>query len=877
MHKEGEKVKRLLAVFMASVMLFVGISFVFADEQMIETVVLSENEQDKLTLLYKMGITDSAQITSDSVTRGEFAVWLSKLSGIEIGVVSANDKFTDVPKTSAYASAVAIVSSMGAMNGVSETEFGVNVKISRTDALVAIVRMLGYEHVAKVKGGYPGGYISCASGFGISRYTNNENDRVAILLMCYNALSVTCVESDGRWDEGNILLEYIHGIEKIKGNITGNRFTCIGKEDSGLDSNEIMIDDVKYITEDVSYADYLGEYVLCYYYYDEREQERHIVHIKPLENRYEKLILEDDKILFAENNSITYESEDGNIEKVKLRAGFDYVLNNVTVAKRQTADLKLADGELTLIDYEGDGVFDLAKAKSRETMVYQGADNLEDLIYCREGTIYTDPFDESYYFRIILVDSLDGSEKDITIDELSSGDVLTVYRSKDDKYTLIYAYSQGVYGFIDSYSDDEVVIDGISYELPLKTPVSDLTIGAKVAFSTDMFGRLVYMEEENIATGPFYGYFFSYNPPKALANGKVKIIDGKEIKVLTCADDVTIDDSYTVKGSEFNKCHELFEGDTAKRQLIRYSLDKDGNIKAVYTAFGSGKYSIKKQPGIEKGSKTKYYQWHNIWAGQYVLPDENFYLVIPNVGDEAENPELYGTQYQFGTDINDVYVEIFDVDDDMEIGALLLYSDKALDGLSETNSDTSSGIFIKEMLGEEGPIAYIFTRNGETKAFNVKSENYKNLNEFAFGDVVRYVVAADGKVSTLTKVLDVGTTAELTPPPIVNKDDLTISQDGYNYHYFARIYKKLDDYMVLVPNLNGGIANPAFDSASEKRVVIPNNIQSCYLVDMGSERVVSGSLDAMSQYFEDSKNGGCYVYVKVYKWTSVTEMYIYKF
>ena len=332
-----------------------------------------------------------------------------------------------------------------------------------------------------------------------------------------------------------------------------------------------------------------------------------------------------------------------------------------------------------------------------------------------------------------------------------------------------------------------------------------------------------------------------------------------------------------MKGSEFNKCTELFEGDTAKRQLVRYGLDKEGNIKAVYTAFGSGKYSIKKQPGIEKGTKTKYYQWYNIWAGQYVLPDENFYLVIPNVGTEAENEELYGSEYQFGTDINDVYVEIFDVDDDMEIGALLLYSDKALDGLSETNSDTSSGVFVKEMTGIDGPVAYIYTRNGETRAFDVKPENYKNLNEFKFGDVVRYVVAADGKVSTLTKVLDIGETALSTPSPIVNKDDLTVSQDGYNHHYFARVYKKLDNHMVLIPNLYNGIANASFDDASEKRIVVPNNFQSCYLVDMGSERIVSGSLDSMSQYFEEGKNGGCYVYIKLYKWSTVTEMYIYKF
>ena len=39
-------------------------------------IELTKAEQEKITLLYKIGIIDNAEVTDDSVTRGEFATWL---------------------------------------------------------------------------------------------------------------------------------------------------------------------------------------------------------------------------------------------------------------------------------------------------------------------------------------------------------------------------------------------------------------------------------------------------------------------------------------------------------------------------------------------------------------------------------------------------------------------------------------------------------------------------------------------------------------------------------------------------------------------------------------------------------------------------------
>ena len=877
-------------------------SVVFAADA--EGFTLPAKQQEKITLLYKMGIIESDEITSDTITRGEFALILANLSGN--GNISPVEKFEDVPTTHKYAGAIALVSAIGCMNGISDTEFGVANEISKTNATVALLRLLGFEKAAQQKGGYPAGYLGVAAGMGLTKNTNTGNSRADILLTCYNALVAPSINANGRYDSDNRLLLNVHGISKVEGTMTGNRFTCIGRENSGLEYNEIKIDDKIYITEDATLSNYIGEYVTGYYYFDKTTDERQIVTLTVKEDESNKIVIKDKKIISAADNKVVYEDEDEKTETVRLRAGFDYIVNNCTVDERTTADLKVADGVLTLIDYDGDDVYDLAKVTKIETMVYMGADNLEDLIYCKEGTIFTDPFDKSYYSEIILIDS-DGTEKNISIDEIPLNAVLTVYRSADDKYLLIYAYSSNVYGVIEEITDDTIIIDGAQYEYPVKTPVADLTIGAEVAFSQDMFGRLVYMIDEKIETGPFYGYFFAYQDAKGLGNAQVKIITQKGTQIYDCAEKVSIDDAVEYSGTMLKSSTTLFDGAAAKRQLIRYKLNAANQLKAVYTVGGaSADYSITKQPGIEKTTGIQYYHWHDIWAKQYIQPDDCFFLVIPDYVDgttgiaEADNEELYSSTYNWGADINSVYytdsryligAELYDVDPEtMEIGAILLYVNKPLDAQAETNTDTATGIFEKVTMGPEGPRVYIHNPNtGTTETYDTKTEYYPTVSSitstYGFGDVIRYVTAGDGKITTLYKILDVGATALTTGVPKISvADDGSISdQNGYYYSYFGRVHKKLENHIAIIPNLLGTSAttgaptNPTFEYAADKIIILPATPQVCRVIDMKSKKIIPGSADAVAQYFEDSRNGGCYVYASVYKFANLTQLFIYKF
>lgn len=853
----------LLLIFV----MLLSLNTVWAAETNEGAIKLTQTEKDKISLLYHMGIVESEEVTEENVTRGEFALWMSQLSGIGTQVLTPTEQFEDVSASHKYAKAIATVSAIGCMNGISKNEFGVNRNISRQDAMVALLRLLGYEGAAKRNGGYPDGYKKSATSLGLYKGVTSEGgtDRVSIMLMCYNALTASYVDNEGEVDKNNMLLERIHNVYKTRGTVTANRFTALDTDKVKLDTDEIEIDHQVYTTDDVSMAEYLGMYVTCYYYQNDNDEERYVVYMKEDANRNTKLVIKAEDIISAKNNVITYENEKGDNEDVTLRSGFDYVLNNRVVLEHKTSDLKIDDGELILFDTNADDVYDFVKANRIETMVYQGADNLEDIIYCKEGNIYTNPFDKEYYCEIISVDEREKTEKQISIDEMTAGDVLTVYRSEDGRYLKIYAYSAGVYGIIEEIGDDTLVINGTSYDLPLKTPKSELSVGASVGFSVDMFGRLVYQDTENDLEGPQYGYFFAYDKPKGLGKAQVKIIDGDKKLIFPIADKVCVDDGSKYDGGKLSECTKLFTGGKIKRQLIKYKLNSKGEVVDLYTSSGTSENSIVQTPGVDKNTAIKYYQWKKIWAGKYASDDNTFFLVVPDAAGEADDDELYGTEYSFGPDTNDVYCEIYDVGDDMKAGAILLYSKDPLKGVVKTTNNTAVGIIVKTTKGIDGGIVYLWA-NGETKSYDVNPDNLPSLDAYEFGDVVRYVIGKDGKISTLYTMLNVGSTGENTPKP-------TLDSDGYIHYYFGRVYKKTDDYLVMVPNRN----NPDFSTDMDKRILVPGEVRNCAVVDTRMQRVVSGSFDSVSQYFDGDGSGGCYVYASIYKWTTSFDLIIYKF
>lgn len=852
-------IKRYFSILMAAVFILSGISVFATDEN--ETI---NNELSlECELLYSIGITSQETHTEKSISRGEFAKWIAAMLGMNTSSGKEEIKFTDVTDENEYYNSVMTVYSLGIMNGISETEFGVKKDISVTDATVSIVRMLGYDVGAKREGGYPDGYIKYAGKLGITKGIGkaNKNERLEIVKMCYNALFVPYLDFYGEKVSGASLLEDVHRVYEGEGVITSNMYTSLDDTETDVPYGFMKIGNTLYKTENTDYADMIGKNV-DFFYQKGEDNILLCMQQSSSKNRFITILAED--IMGTENNTITFSENGKNAKKANLKVGFTYIENGRTVNERTIKDLEIQDGELTLIDNDSDGIYDVAKAKKIETMAFLGADDTEEILYCKEGNIYTDPFDEDYFSRYYIVNEEDKTYKRADLDEIPTGSILTVYRSRDNKYLEIYAYSGGIYGILEQIGEEEIVIDEKEYPLPLRTPLSELTAGAEVSFSEDMFGRPVYLEDEINPREPKYGYLFALTKQRGLKQGEIKIILGDTNVVYKLAKKINVNDSEEYTGETIINCSKLYDG-AVKRQLIRYRLNSKNEVKDIYTEGGNSEYSITKTSDINKNTETKYYQWHRIYEGKYILPQENFFLVIPTVEDEPDDEELYSTKFTLGEDVHNCYVEVYDVNEDMEAGAILMYAQGALKGAATTSASDMVGIITKVARSSENHVVNIW-RNGEIKQYKVDDQNVPVIENYAFGDVVRFVIGKNDIITTLEKVLDVGTTGENTPQPLYY-------QDGYDYHYFARVLNKLDSHYVLVPNYN----NPTFNDSVENRIVAPASFGQCAVIDMSQKKIVTGSYSSMAKYFSSGDNGACYAYVRLYKWNTAKELFIYKF
>ena len=112
----------------------------------------------KLVALQVVNGTDNGAFEPEkSVTRAEFVVMLSRLSGDATGQGSTG--FQDVAQDAWYASAVAWAVENGITTGTSETTFAPDAPISRQDMAVMLYRFLNARGISLNKGGTAGQFL----------------------------------------------------------------------------------------------------------------------------------------------------------------------------------------------------------------------------------------------------------------------------------------------------------------------------------------------------------------------------------------------------------------------------------------------------------------------------------------------------------------------------------------------------------------------------------------------------------------------------------------------------------------------------------------------------------------------------------------------
>lgn len=163
--------RKILALFLAGVMVFSGVS-VFAENSSDDEGVITQKPE--IAQLYDMGIMhDVGSGPFQNITRAEMAKIVTQT--LRMTDVAMLNTFTDVPDEHQYINEIGAVQSMKIMCGCGNDIFNPDSYITYYEAAKTIVSMLGYDALALQNGGYPHGYLKVANELGIILYPGADN------------------------------------------------------------------------------------------------------------------------------------------------------------------------------------------------------------------------------------------------------------------------------------------------------------------------------------------------------------------------------------------------------------------------------------------------------------------------------------------------------------------------------------------------------------------------------------------------------------------------------------------------------------------------------------------------------------------------------
>ncbi len=249
-----KNLKKLISVIIAVIMIVGSFATVSAADY--KDVESTNSFYKAINVLSGLGIVNGDDEGNfnpkNEIKRSEMVALVCRMMGEEdIATNSASNAFTDVAANHWAAGNIAWGVNRGIINGMGDGTFAPDASVSYQDAVVMIMRALGYDRIAQraQNGGYPGGYLKLASQRGILKDAGYDNQAAAprevVAQLIYNAMTAPLVDvkqygmnveddryiiHDGSDEDAPLrtLLTYTNEIIKVKADITDTAKTNAG-------------------------------------------------------------------------------------------------------------------------------------------------------------------------------------------------------------------------------------------------------------------------------------------------------------------------------------------------------------------------------------------------------------------------------------------------------------------------------------------------------------------------------------------------------------------------------------------------------------------------------------------------------------------------
>lgn len=477
-----KQLSKLISLSLAAVMLFTGVTFARAAGGS-ETGTVAGQYEKVSDILRVVGILDEENdrtLPDESITRAEFAAYIGRILGVDPDS-RTSQIFSDVPAEHWAAAYINGVVSSGIMSGYSQGQFAPDDYISYEQAAKVMSGILGYDVEAQYNGGYPAGYLKTAldldlfrgTGYGAEFYVT----KASALQMLYNALDVDVMRvvqlgSEDRYAavEGENLLYVYFDIEKNDGIVQITETNNILGDSVRAGEDRVVISGETYLTGDTSISGYLGYNVTYYAKINHANDERTLIYFEENSKNSVKVVKAEDISAQTTADEVVYYDGD-RIRSTKIPQNAVVLFNGQELTEMEREHLMPASGEIRFIDNTSNGAPDVIMVYSYHNYVVNNVNLDEKVVYDKYGKAPL-RLDSSVEY------SLRFRGEEITLEELTEWDVLAVAPDKEkvvngekvidtanaQRYE-IEVINESVSGTIGQQRDEELVIDGQTYEI----------------------------------------------------------------------------------------------------------------------------------------------------------------------------------------------------------------------------------------------------------------------------------------------------------------------------------------------------------------------------------------------------------------------------
>lgn len=803
------------------------------------------------------------------ISRPEFLEGLLKLFKIDYDSENSSmvGQFYDVPKDHEYYGLVYTAVRLGIVSGFENNTFGVNDTISFEDAMVMVLRALGYASLAEELGGYPTGFKSVAARLGMlnANSVNNQQaiTRIDMARILADVLETPMARLEYINDEtivtasdGDAPLLHIYHAVKDRGLVETNRFASIDGKTTPAEG-QLSIDGKMYPCTD-SFNAFLGYDVNFWYDTDTKE----LIYMAATERTTETIVAAEDFVSFHDGILTHYNNADRQVT-VNL-SGATLLYNGTVPELAYNEDIfKIKDGSIRYV--RTDSGYTVVDIEEYTNYIIRAASFDESELTVRlqyDTTMFTIDASDIYvdvYNAETGADSIykttESGEETFDASAFKSGAVLsvympygqTVYNVADyaEKYNVVYAKmvvsQRTVSGTVTARYPNEgkIELDSNVYYIANTNYFGDglyrLNDTQEGTFLLDAGDKLTALSGSESESDFVYGYLVSAAFSTGLTKGELMAVrlfteDG-EITEFQCADNLKINGEKAKDNAEtlLRQSAKYANPDFDLSQVVRYKT-KDNMITElqVLTASTGVSTGFEEETHLDiAGSSDNFFigsefqyrvleQENGQWVGRYLNPD--VYFVVPS--QETTDESYYSSQkptWQSG-----IKAQVYDVEQQRP-GLMVQYVESAAASeIMDGDYVIATAMFVQsyKQLNDDGfSSTYIDVISGKS-ARTFECEDSSICEGLEKGQLIRLY----GKVNLVTEIQLVYFDAAGTIPATVGNlpEELSTTYNGFaglntELNFYAGVYELSGspDFSVMYGNK---LADGSYDMRATGRI-----------------------------------------------------------